>query len=466
MRRIARPQMRRAGGIAITVAIALALFAGSAMADLGLELSPPPITVGAYPISSALAPDGSRLYVVNSNPFSNPREASLSVIDTSSRQVIQTFALGTGYSAEQMAVTPDGTRAYVANASHVDAVDLTTGHVVVIEAGSLMSGIVIARDGKRAYVTDRNLNRVVVIDTDPLSASFHGVIPSAMFTSFQPYGIGITPDGSRVYVTGGHVAIPADGSRVYVVSSGPLAVDVFSTVTNSRTTIPLSTSPSEVAIVDPGSNQQVDALDVQDGVVVGVVMGAAGTVVLAVRPTNKLVVMDANPASATYNTVLGSVAIDQIEPDGIAYRGTPDAFAYALNGGQDPGIVSIVVATAPIPYTFSGFFSPVDNPPVVNTVNAGQAIPVKWQLTLNNVPVSDPSSFVSLTSYNVNCGTLIMNPESTIDEYAAGSSGLRSLGNGNWQFNWKTSKNYANTCRIIVLTLSDGSTHTADFKFK
>jgi len=31
-------------------------------------------------------------------------------------------------------------------------------------------------------------------------------------------------------------------------------------------------------------------------------------------------------------------------------------------------------------YNFSGFFPPVDNPPVVNVVNAGRAIPVKFSL--------------------------------------------------------------------------------------
>ncbi len=136
-----------------------------------------------------------------------------------------------------------------------------------------------------------------------------------------------------------------------------------------------------------------------------------------------------------------------------------------IGGGLDSnGETWVLTVTAT--YTFCGFFSRVDNPPVINTAKAGQSIPVKWHLTLNSAPVSDPSSFVSLTSYSVNCGTLIGNPLSAVEEYAAGSSGLQSLGNGNWQFNWKTPKTYANTCRIMVLTLSDGSTHTADFKFK
>jgi hypothetical protein len=37
---------------------------------------------------------------------------------------------------------------------------------------------------------------------------------------------------------------------------------------------------------------------------------------------------------------------------------------------------------------------------------------------------------------------------------------------GNWQYNWKTDKAYAGTCRTMVLTLSDNTTHSATFKFK
>jgi hypothetical protein len=117
-------------------------------------------------------------------------------------------------------------------------------------------------------------------------------------------------------------------------------------------------------------------------------------------------------------------------------------------------------------YAFTGFFSPVDNPPTVNAAKGGQAVPVKWRLTdANGVGISDPGSFAGLTSYQANCTQWggITDP---IPEEASGASGLQYLGSGNWQYNWKTSKGYAGTCRVMVLTLKDGSQHTADFKFK
>jgi len=45
-------------------------------------------------------------------------------------------------------------------------------------------------------------------------------------------------------------------------------------------------------------------------------------------------------------------------------------------------------------------------------------------------------------------------------------AGLQYTGNGSWHFNWKTPKSYANQCRIMTVTLNDGSTRDADFKFK
>ena len=120
-----------------------------------------------------------------------------------------------------------------------------------------------------------------------------------------------------------------------------------------------------------------------------------------------------------------------------------------------------------VPYNFDGFFNPIENAPVVNQAKAGQAIPVKWRITdKNGLPISDPASFVSITSYGVSCASFEGDPTSFIEEVAAGSSGLQYLGDGWWQYNWKTPKSYAGQCRVMKLTLDDKSEHTASFSFK
>jgi hypothetical protein len=59
------------------------------------------------------------------------------------------------------------------------------------------------------------------------------------------------------------------------------------------------------------------------------------------------------------------------------------------------------------------------------------------------VRFSNPASFVNLSAASVTYGNWVANPDSAIEEYAAGNSGLQYQGNGNWQFNWKTPREYA-----------------------
>jgi hypothetical protein len=112
---------------------------------------------------------------------------------------------------------------------------------------------------------------------------------------------------------------------------------------------------------------------------------------------------------------------------------------------------------------FDGFFAPVVNSGL-NKAKAGQTVAVKWRVTdANGAGISDPSHFVSLTSSVSNCGNVGDSVTQDVTD-TAGASGLQYLGSGNWQYNWKTRKDYTG-CRLMVLKLIDGSTHTAEFKF-
>src|SRR5207244_4394958 len=61
--------------------------------------------------------------------------------------------------------------------------------------GNVRYGIAITPDGTRAYVTNFTSNNVSVIDT-----STNTVVATATVGS-APYGVAITPDGTRVYVS-------------------------------------------------------------------------------------------------------------------------------------------------------------------------------------------------------------------------------------------------------------------------
>lgn len=117
-------------------------------------------------------------------------------------------------------------------------------------------------------------------------------------------------------------------------------------------------------------------------------------------------------------------------------------------------------------YGFNGFSAPVDRPNTLNVSKAGQAIPLKWRLTdANGVGISTLTS-VSVIAASIGCaaGTT----DDLLEEYASGSSGLQNLGDGYYQFNWKTPTTYATSCKTIGLNLGEGSTRTelALFSFK
>ena len=115
----------------------------------------------------------------------------------------------------------------------------------------------------------------------------------------------------------------------------------------------------------------------------------------------------------------------------------------------------------------TGFFQPVDMNGVVNLAKAGQGIPLKFQLGVDPMPGFE----VSVTSVGIGCEPDGATGPDAIEVYA-GKSGLQYLGDGYWQWNWKTPKSYAKTCRMLTLTpVADGYTFTpttlqAKFKFK
>lgn len=100
----------------------------------------------------------------------------------------------------------------------------------------------------------------------------------------------------------------------------------------------------------------------------------------------------------------------------------------------------------------------------MNVAKAGRTVPVTYRVTLpDGTPVADPAHFVQLTSQ---AGTPCGGAPADQVETSAGRSGLQYLGDGTWQFNWKTPKSYAGQCRTMILTLADGSVHTARFSFR
>ncbi len=112
-------------------------------------------------------------------------------------------------------------------------------------------------------------------------------------------------------------------------------------------------------------------------------------------------------------------------------------------------------------FAFSGFFEPV-NIDELNVVPAGRGVPVKFSLAgdqgLGVLSWGFPISQV------VTCEAGA--PTDVIEEtVATGSSGLTyDAKTGVYTYVWKTDKSWVG-CRQLIVRLSDGTSHTATFKF-
>jgi probable HAF family extracellular repeat protein len=113
-------------------------------------------------------------------------------------------------------------------------------------------------------------------------------------------------------------------------------------------------------------------------------------------------------------------------------------------------------------YTFTGFFAPIDNNDVMNTMKAGASVPVKFSLNgdkgLNILAAGAP------TSKAIPCPTAIAdNIEQTVT--AGGSSLTYDPRTDTYIYVWETDKTWAGTCRELNVQLDDNSQHKALFKF-
>jgi hypothetical protein len=124
---------------------------------------------------------------------------------------------------------------------------------------------------------------------------------------------------------------------------------------------------------------------------------------------------------------------------------------------------TVAETTINVLFNFAGFFAPVDNAPIFNIVNAGQAIPLKFSLGgyhgLNIFAVGYP------ISQQVACD--LSNVDGIEETVAAGSSSLTyNSATDQYNYAWKTNKAWSGTCRQLIIQLTDGTIHIAYFFFR
>jgi YVTN family beta-propeller protein len=136
----------------------------------------------------AITPDGTRAYAVVSGKGVVPFSVATGIAGT---------PINVGISPQQIAIAPDGAHAYVTDffGATVSVIDLAGGTATgTIAVGSETMGIAVTPDGTRAYVVNHGGDSVSVINL----AS--GTVTGTIAVGNGPTGIAITPDGTRAYV--------------------------------------------------------------------------------------------------------------------------------------------------------------------------------------------------------------------------------------------------------------------------
>ena len=181
--------------------------------------------------------------------------------------------------------------------------------------------------------------------------------------------------------------------------------------------------------------------------------------VTAIAPANSSAVVTYTKPIAT-DLVDGTVPVECTPASGSMFNvgsTTVDCSAEDSRHNGSTSHFQVIVS-----YAFSGFFAPVDNLPIVNTVKAGQAIPVKFSLGGNQGMsiffAGYPKQIV------MPCGG---SAQDAIEEtLTAGNSTLTyDAGTARYHYVWKTDKAWGGTCRQLQIKFADGTTQYANFNF-
>ena len=461
----------------------------STYADVATIPSPQATTV-------AVSPDGTRVYVTDQN-------TRVYVLDATTNTPLTSVTVGNFVTG--LAVHPSGAFLYAANTNDdtVSVVDAATNSVVAtVPVGPPgccyfgPGGIAVHPAGIYVYTVTADMQLHVIRTSDNVLVASIPTPPNAPGADGTTF-LKTNPDGSTLYISkysGGTVTavatstnavtaiIPISGVPGMLAMPNP-DVDgdgVENSIDTGAGSFADSNSPPTTGhIVDTNGLAVTvkDSDDPSEGVVITVGAGtgaarvsvcgfslqiSAGSSIVATCGSITLKV-DEGAAQILLNAAGTSyVEVTQSAVAKVELQATDGTFAV-----QNLGDTAITVATdsvitpvAPGEHAsagtlFTGFYSPIDMNNAQNRVKAGSTVPLKWRLTnaIDGSPVTNLSS-ASATVANLICGLDVT--DDVIEEASSGGTGLQNLGDGYYQFNWKTPKTYANSCKTLTLTLGGG----------
>jgi YVTN family beta-propeller protein len=188
-----------------------------------------------FPYDLAVTPDGSKIYVANSG------STTTSVINTLTDIIAATIPVGA--SPVQAATAPDGVKAYVSNQSDnsVSVITTATNTVETTYTGfNSPNGLAVSPDGQMLFVTNGGGSSVSKVNTAD------GSIIKTLAVGSSPTGIVITPDGTKVYVAN------QTSNSVSVIDNTTNPISIKTTIS-----INIGTNPVMLAMTPDGSKVYV-----------------------------------------------------------------------------------------------------------------------------------------------------------------------------------------------------------------
>jgi len=290
------------------------------------------VTVGTSPEGVAITPDGSYAYVANEG------SETVSVIEISTNTVTATVAVGTDPTA--VAITPDGSYAYVANqgSGTVSVIEISTNTVTAtVTVENNPYGVAITPDGSYAYVANDGSGTVSVIEIST------NTVTATVTVGTDPTAVAITPDGSYAYVAN-------EGSgTVSVIEISTNTVTATVTVENNPYGVAITPDGSYAYVANDGSGT-VSVIEISTNTVTATVTVGTDPWGVAITPDGSYAYV-ANYVSGTVsvieistNTVTATVTVGN-SPRGVAI--TPHGgYAYVTNEGSNTvSVLSLPLST-------------------------------------------------------------------------------------------------------------------------
>ena len=319
--------------------------------------------------------------------------------------------------------------------------------------GQFVSPVDVASNaaGTFFYVVDRDNTRIQKFSTAATAPTANAGADQTVECAGATTAVNL--DGSASTAGSGTI-----NSYSWAEGATPLGTGAMLTVN-----LPVGVHTITLTVTDTGGGSDTDdvVITVQDTLAPDITCPADVVVNLPMNSTATSMVVN-YPAVTATDSCSSSVTVNSTPASGSTFPvGTTTVNATADDGA---GHTSECSFTVTVQYNFAGFFQPVDNLPVLNIVQAGRAIPIKFSLSgdkgLGIFAPGSPSS----GPIPCNSGDPAADLEETVT--AGGSSLSYNPITDQYIYVWKTDASWAGTCRQLVVELNDGSIHRANFKFK